>query len=566
MPNLDDELRRRMQRAGRRVNGDGLEARLHARRAHKQITQKVGRGFLAVAVLAGSAFGVAGLNRAFRGDTGATTPTAPATNGPIVVSFGDDGGTHLYLLDPTDPSWDPSEHRLTNEISKDTQPAVSPDGRTVAFVRENLQHGGLTVWTISIDGSDPRQISPSDWNANYPAWSPDGKQIAYIGGNGEDIGVYTVSVDGELAQHRLSPEYLGGVKVGLAWSPDADQIAVAIANGVGGSHISLIDLATGDVSIVTRTHFDLGAPSWSPGGRYLTFAHGGGVVILDLDTSTRTNLTTVEAPVYPPASDPRRVDSDPAWSPDGEWIAFERSFSPSEFFVYAMRPDGSDLHRIGLGGQPSWGAAQPATPQPSGGPVAPPAILLTWSGGPSGDAALLEGPLSVSNGCVGIPGGGTFTYLIWPSGSSIVAEGRALTVLDGSGAAVASIGDTIHVGGGVDSLAHADEVVVGGIPDACRQPGVHYWHVGVVEKVTAPSSPVGSSVAVPDVIGLSLPEARTSLESLGLAVGRLQVVTGAYTTAVVVEQQPAPGTNVASGSAVDLVTGPSGVVSQTSAS
>jgi hypothetical protein len=128
--------------------------------------------------------------------------------------------------------------------------------------------------------------------------------------------------------------------------------------------------------------------------------------------------------------------------------------------------------------------------------------------------------------------------------------------MDGSDVAIASIGNTILVGGGVDSLAHADELVVGGIPDACRHPGVHYWYVGAIEQVTAPSSPVGSSVVVPDVIGLSFPEARTLLESLGLAVGRLQVVPGPYPTAVIVEQEPPAGSEVPPGSAVDLVTGP----------
>jgi hypothetical protein len=92
MPNLDDELRRRMKGAGGRVDTDGLESRLHERRARKQITQKAGRGLLAVAVLTGSGFGIVGLNRAFRGNGETTLAVPPATNGPIVVSFGDDGG------------------------------------------------------------------------------------------------------------------------------------------------------------------------------------------------------------------------------------------------------------------------------------------------------------------------------------------------------------------------------------------------------------------------------------------------------------------------------------------
>jgi hypothetical protein len=540
------------------VDTDGLESRLHERRARKQITQKAGRGLLAVAVLTGSGFGIVGLNRAFRGNGETTLAVPPATNGPIVVSFGDDGGTHLYLQNPDDPNWDPRDHQLTNDLSKDSAPAVSPDGREIAFVREDLERGRLSVWTMTADGSDLQQISPNDWNANFPTWAPDGKQIAFIGGDAEDIGVYVTNVEGDSILRRLPATGLGGVLVGLAWSPEADRIAVAVSNGTGGSSISMIDVASGESRLVAPTYWDVGPPSWSPDGRSMTFANGYGIVTLELDGTVVTELTPVRTPQFPGSPALRFVDSNPVWSPDGEWIAFERFFSPSEFFVYAVRTDGTGLHRIGLGGDPAWSVPQPAAPETSGTTVEPTATLLVSGNGLSGDSALLEGPLSLSNGCVGVRAGGTFTYLIWPAGSRLVVDDGGLTVKDETGAAAASIGDTIRMGGGIDSLGRAEEVVVGGIPDACQEPGVNYWYVGQIEQVGAPRSPGGSTVIVPDVIGLSLDDARVAIEASGLVVGHLQVEPGSYTTAVVVEQRPAAGSEVAPGSAVDLVTGPSG--------
>ena len=374
MSRFDDRLTRELERVARPAETTDVFDEIDRRRGRRAVVRRVETALLATVVFAGSIGGVLVLNRAFRGEGGTTPALPPAENGLIVVSFGDDGGTHLYLQNPDDLTWDPREHQLTNDLSKDSAPAVSPDGRRIAFVREDLERGGLSVWTMTADGSNLQQITPQDWNANFPAWSPNGKQIAFIGGRAEDIGVYVTNVEGNSILRRL-PASLGGVGVGLAWSPEADRIAVAISNGTGGSNISMIDLESGELSLVAPTHWDVGPPSWSPDGRFLTFAHGYGIVTLELDSASVTELTTVRTPEFPGSPDLRFVDSDPVWSPDGGWIAFERSFSPSEFFVYAVRPDGTDLHRIGLGGDPAWSVAQPegspseATPTDTASPV-----------------------------------------------------------------------------------------------------------------------------------------------------------------------------------------------------
>jgi hypothetical protein len=139
-----------------------------------------------------------------------------------------------------------------------------------------------------------------------------------------------------------------------------------------------------------------------------------------------------------------------------------------------------------------------SSPGPSGVVTEPTARLLVQEGGPSGDAALLSGPLAVRHGCVGVAEGDSFTYLIWPVGSSLVEVDAGLAVTDGAGAVVASIGDTIRMGGGVNFLPRAEEAVVGGIPPACQEPGEHYWYVGVIEDVQPTPS---ASVDTPPCAG-----------------------------------------------------------------
>ncbi len=65
-------------------------------------------------------------------------------------------------------------------------PAMSPDGRWVAFVRstiveaENRRQGEL--WIVPVDGSAaPRRISDPALNASGPRWSPDGQLLAFSG-------------------------------------------------------------------------------------------------------------------------------------------------------------------------------------------------------------------------------------------------------------------------------------------------------------------------------------------------------------------------------------------------
>jgi TolB protein len=56
--------------------------------------------------------------------------------------------------------------------------AVSPDGKRIAFVREN--DGNFDIWLQRIDGRGLTQVTSSPFGDFEPAWSPDGKRIAFV--------------------------------------------------------------------------------------------------------------------------------------------------------------------------------------------------------------------------------------------------------------------------------------------------------------------------------------------------------------------------------------------------
>jgi Tol biopolymer transport system component len=465
---FDDRLAKELERAATPAEPTDVFEEIERRRGRRVAVRRIETALLAAVVFAGSIGGVLVLNRAFHGEGATTTPALPpAQNGLIVVSFGDDGGTHLYLQDPDDTSWNHRDHQLTDpaanpdSVYRDTNPALSPDGRTVAFERTEVSISSTTtsVWTIGTDGSDLRRVLSADLHGGQPAWSPDGTRIAYRGLSMDAPGIFVVNADGSGDRALGAGDGPLGNAIDPAWSPDGTKIAVAVPDGSDTSSIASVDVETGERTVISPAFWDAGSPSWSPDGQRLTFAHGGGVVVLTLDGGEVRELTPTHTAEEAASADLAYVDSEPTWSPDGAWIAFQRSSGPSETFVYAVRPDGTDLHRIGLGGDPAWGPAQvqtdasPTDPsEPTEGPVSDtPSATDDRPEHLSGIAYPVCRPLSISGdfgegsggrifvfeaapeqGCRGREG---FQHVgIAPDGETITTvSGRLETCLDSSG-------------------------------------------------------------------------------------------------------------------------------------
>ncbi len=101
-------------------------------------------------------------------------------------------------------------------------PQLSPDGKTVAYtvgVVDKAENKTLTqIYTVGIDGSNPRQLTKGTASSSSPRWSPDSDHIAYV--TGGQIWVMEDDGDDQEQVTRISTGASGPV-----WSPDGKWIA-----------------------------------------------------------------------------------------------------------------------------------------------------------------------------------------------------------------------------------------------------------------------------------------------------------------------------------------------------
>jgi Tol biopolymer transport system component len=175
------------------------------------------------------------------------------------------------------------------------------------------------------DGSGLEQLTTGLGVVSF-SWSPDGEQIAFLSDVDGPGGLYLVSTNGS-GRTRLAQEVSGIAD--FSWSPDGGRIAF-----VDGRSVYRIGA---DGSGLTELPTDLTEPfdvAWSPLGSQVavvatiigTAGEGPGLFVMNEDgTQVAQVATYAEAP---------------AWSPDGNWLAFTRPFPGSLCIVQA---DGANL-------------------------------------------------------------------------------------------------------------------------------------------------------------------------------------------------------------------------------
>jgi uncharacterized protein YraI len=261
-------------------------------------------------------------------------------------------------------------------------PAISPDGSTVAFTRLG---GAQGIYLIDSDGQNERRIFTGDETPRAPAWSPDGRWIAFVRVTGattcRDVGFGLCLADNPfLAGFPLvrRPEF-GLSRVDFNGENFRDLGALTSAQAPDWTSAGIvyhanpgIELTADEPDAVTRSiiqgpyHQD---PAWQPNGDRIVFQRreGSHWQIFAVN-SEGEGLTALTRPVTTLVDElPSSVA--PAWSPDGQWIVYlsnrgeDNSAGPWRLWV--MAADGSSQRPLpidvpleyGFGGEQvvSWG-------------------------------------------------------------------------------------------------------------------------------------------------------------------------------------------------------------------
>src|SRR5262249_282958 len=109
-----------------------------------------------------------------------------------------------------------------------SDPQVSPDGKSVAYVRTTTDatsgKRNADIWMAASDREAwARARISGDKSEMTPRWSPDGKHLAFTATRDGDPQVYIADVDG--ANIRKVTDVSGGVQPPLVWSPDSTMVA-----------------------------------------------------------------------------------------------------------------------------------------------------------------------------------------------------------------------------------------------------------------------------------------------------------------------------------------------------
>ncbi|HEX9944787.1 MAG TPA: S9 family peptidase [Thermoanaerobaculia bacterium] len=230
----------------------------------------------------------------------------------------DSSDTDVYML----PFEGGAALRLTSSPKAETRPRFSPDGRHLAFLsgREGKK---AQVWLLDRRGGEAVKLTDYKADVSDLAWSPDGKRLALVVGDVDPDEEDEEKAEDAKAKPPKTPKPI--VVRRLQFKRDGEGYLRDLRQ-----HLYVFDVESKKSTQITSGPYDDSEPAWSPDGRFLAFTSNR---TPEPDANDNSDVFIVEAKA---GQKPRALttwsgwDREPIFSPDGKWIAYLAGGDPKD--------------------------------------------------------------------------------------------------------------------------------------------------------------------------------------------------------------------------------------------
>lgn len=279
----------------------------------------------------------------------------PSLAGSRIFFISDRSGfNELWVMD-----YDGSNQRqFTDYKSSVGDPAVSPDGKLVAFrllVKDNTgEHWEIRIHSTET-GRRQTYVRPPAPTVVSPSFSADGQRLYYSVNMGAE-GLQIISTDlkgGDARRHS----YVKAIEVSPSINPKNNTDMLFISGRSGRQQLWRMTVDGANPEMLTNNEGDVGDPVWSPDGYHAAFiwTRGydiGGFNIFVMDVPTRQYVQLTHG---------NGANEDPTWAPDGLHLAYSNTQrNPRSKHIYTMLANGTKVKKLTSQGnnfQPVWAKA-----------------------------------------------------------------------------------------------------------------------------------------------------------------------------------------------------------------